>query len=102
MADDHARVLREETGPSSTGCTRSATPLPTRSGRHTYGAGATIAQGLVYGYIAALPMQPPDERSVGAFGVVLLLDLIPVGRLRPRNLGALTAFRKFASAKSRS
>lgn len=53
MADDHARVLRED-GTVIDGLYAIGNTAANAFG-HTYpGAGATIAQGLVYGYIAAL------------------------------------------------
>lgn len=52
-ADDHARVLRED-GTAIDGLYAIGNTAANAFG-HTYpGAGATIAQGLVYGYIAAL------------------------------------------------
>jgi predicted oxidoreductase len=53
MADDNARVLRED-GTVIDGLYAIGNTAANAFG-HTYpGAGATIAQGLVYGYIAAL------------------------------------------------
>lgn len=57
-ADDHARVLRED-GTVIDGLYSIGNTAANAFG-HTYpGAGATIAQGLVYGYIAALDAARP-------------------------------------------
>ncbi|OLP02906.1 3-ketosteroid-delta-1-dehydrogenase [Mycolicibacterium porcinum] len=52
-ADDHARVLRED-GTVIDGLYAIGNTAANAFGRTYPGAGATIAQGLVYGYIAAL------------------------------------------------
>ncbi len=82
-ADDRARVLRED-GSVIDGLYAIGNTAANAFGTTYPGAGATIAQGLVYGYIAARDAAAP---VVEVFGVDLLLDLVPVFRRRPRDPG---------------
>ena len=71
----------------STGSTRSATPPPTPSAPRYPGAGATIAQGLVYGVHRrhGRCWSVTDRVSRSSSASACLLDLVPEFRCGPRH-----------------